>query len=421
MKKIKSFSELRSDTYYSASDKLSQMGHYKRSSSMSMYADEVEEREIIEDWTKFIKDQIKFGVIDVYIDGVICEMSVMIEFTSSGNMGMDSLICVLVPINIDDFKVYNKTDVYYDNIRYLTLSYNSNKEIRHIKIFNNFNTNGYNYNINIDRRNAIKLRTIISKIVALKYDGIELSENIKTYSINQFYSTTNEELNYSTYTNASDKLKINHPKRAKELLDWSEELKDRKDRNEYEDMYNKYSKYGKFNIEVAQSIYTSKTRKIVKEDLEDCVFNISFDFDYNSEYLCDNPLEKNDSVVRGSLSFDIFIIPNTYELFKKYREEYLSILIPYNLSKNSLEFLNTIDLVDISFNDRPSAGRFRNLLKKIFSKNSDYPSSGDGKMCDVIEYKFFAEKGISSDYGVSIEDLYKIIDNIPANKLYKEK
>lgn len=74
----------------------------------------------------------------------------------------------------------------------------------------------------------------------------------------------------------------------------------------------------------------------------------------------------------------------------------------------------------ISLSDRPSVGRFKNLIKNIFmNPNFDYPSGYNSyhSMYDLLECKILAECGYSSDYGLELKDIGNYIKSFNANKL----
>lgn len=400
MNRIKKFDELRSETYFRTSHELSKLGHHKRASDISLYADDVEKRESIDDWYQFIETQKEHGTMFVDIDGKNVE--VCIELQRVG----ESFMCILVPIDFKNFEIYNNGFTYFDNIKYLLYTDTYTDKI---DIYDYFNTTTDKFYINIDRKNAIRLRNIIFNL--LEISDIKISNDIRKHSINDFYTTTNEELNLSTYKSAADKLRKNHPKRASDLDKWIIDTKERKYRKNYNILYDKFSKYGVFDIEMLQYRYNGKNNDKVKTKLENCAFSISFDANDNIDAIEDG----------GSyLSFDLSIIPNNYEDFVIYGEEWLSFSIKYKASTGGITILNEIIFSEFTIINRQSAGRFRNLLRNIFSLKSDYPAYSGGRLCDFIQYDFFAKNGVSSDYGISIHDLYDAINNISANKLYKE-
>lgn len=83
--------------------------------------------------------------------------------------------------------------------------------------------------------------------------------------------------------------------------------------------------------------------------------------------------------------------------------------------------LTDADEDKIYISDRPSAGRFRNLLRNIFlNPNFNYPSgfTDDPYLYHKMEHLICAEYGFSSDYGFNIEDIGKFINTISANEIY---
>ena len=135
------------------------------------------------------------------------------------------------------------------------------------------------------------------------------------------------------------------------------------------------------------------------------------------------------------------IIPASKELLEKceeimpvpdlgngfYWSSIFSIDFKINNGKVELTKWNLWDYDDslsgqISFADRQSAQKFKNLLNKcIIDKESDYPSGYNNarNMHEVMERSILVGQSFSVDYGFELEDITDFISKISANELYK--
>ena len=76
----------------------------------------------------------------------------------------------------------------------------------------------------------------------------------------------------------------------------------------------------------------------------------------------------------------------------------------------------------ITIADRPSAGRFKMVLKNLFSNPGyGYPSSRTDctSQWEALERTILAECGFSSEYGFELEQVANFINTISPNTLYK--
>lgn len=142
MKHIKKFNELKSTTYYSAADKLSNIGHNKRSSKLNNYANDIElieleekerikkEKEIesqnrkYKEWQENIKKFSPFGLFKIKIDELVQDYYLVIDYCSDMFLDNDFMensriymhfpICIIPP-DIDTYNKLKELDYEFDN------------------------------------------------------------------------------------------------------------------------------------------------------------------------------------------------------------------------------------------------------------------------------------------------------------------
>ena len=173
----------------------------------------------------------------------------------------------------------------------------------------------------------------------------------------------------------------------------------------------------------------------------DFALDISFDelaFEDNFEF----EKEKDPNNINDvSLSFFIGLIPTSEELIKKCEE-----VMPesefgngmfwgmfFNIDfkvQNGRVILDKFGLGDydeglsgnVSFADRASAGKFKNLLKSIFT-NSDlnYPSgyTDVNSLYEKLEQVILIQQSFFSDYGFELKNVADFINTQSPNTMYK--
>lgn len=76
----------------------------------------------------------------------------------------------------------------------------------------------------------------------------------------------------------------------------------------------------------------------------------------------------------------------------------------------------------VTFADRGSVGRFKSLLKRMFTEPElGYPSgyTDQDNFYSMVQNKLCVEFGLSSEYGFSVEQVGDYIMSLPANEMYK--
>jgi hypothetical protein len=232
----------------------------------------------------------------------------------------------------------------------------------------------------------------------------------------------NEELNPQTYRKAARKLrKMGHEKRAKDIEDWA-------DLSKWKENIEEYSKFGKFKL----NILTEDGQRL-NDDFFLC---IQIDRDYFGDSI--DGIKEDEE---GEFLFFIGMIPTNRETIDKCEKTLpdsdlnngfywaMTLMLSFELKDSTIKFINykldnydTGISGDVSFADRASAGRFKTLLKNMFSnKDYNYPSgyTDFDNFYDMIYNVFGAEYGLSSDYGFSPEVITDFINTISPNEMYK--
>jgi hypothetical protein len=239
----------------------------------------------------------------------------------------------------------------------------------------------------------------------------------------------NEELNPMTYQRAAWKLKKKgHIGRAKELEDWSHKREKDESMIKWEKRVEEMSKFGTYKL----NIKNKDTGKVFTGDFH---LELIMDRDSFADQLDDMKSEG-----KGDFFITVGIIPTNKEVLDKCEEimpepEFYNgfywgmfIIMKFDLG-TSLEFKSfELDNYDssmageVSIADRGSAGRLRNLIKKLFTDPSlNYPSGyrDFDSFYDMIQQKFCIEYGLSADYGFDVEQVADFINTLSANDMYK--
>lgn len=245
----------------------------------------------------------------------------------------------------------------------------------------------------------------------------------------------NEELKPRTYLSAAKKLTdIGHTDRANALKDWAEETEKREDMGKWKERLQEYSPFGTYKV----NIVNPETEEKFTGDF---YLDINFDelsFEDSFEY----EKEKDPNNVSGvNIFFFIGLIPTSEEILKKCEEimpepEFgngmfwgMSCGIDFKvqsgeviLDKFTLEDYDENLSGNVSFADRASAGKFKNLLKSIFSNPElNYPSgyTDVDYMYQKLEQVILIRQGFSSDYGFELKNVADFINTQSPNTMYK--
>jgi len=246
----------------------------------------------------------------------------------------------------------------------------------------------------------------------------------------------NEELKPYTYVSAARKLtKMNQPERAKELKDWAHKRVLDDNIIEMEKIRQEYDRFGVFKMKMTNK----KTGKSVTGDFN---LYISFDPDgFSDNYL--SMKEDGSELESIFITFFIGLIPTSKELMA---ECHATLADPDqgNGFYWGLIFAPSFDIVDdqvviksihidnyddslsgdVTFVDRPSAGRFRTLMKNIVTDpNLGYPSGRNDvkEIWEGMEKTILVECELSSDYGFKLEDIGTAINKLNPNDIMTQK
>jgi hypothetical protein len=244
----------------------------------------------------------------------------------------------------------------------------------------------------------------------------------------------NEELKPGTYFSAARKLKkLGHTDRASELEDWGYNVESRENLVKWRDNLQDYSPFGLFKVKISGK----KGQQLVG----DFALFIQFDelaFEDSYEYLRQ---ENGDNIKGLSIPMFIGVVPTSEDLISKCEEvmpepEFgngfywgMFASIGFDIVNGKLVFTNFgLDSYDtgmsgnVSFADRSSAGRFKMLLKNIFTNpDLNYPSgyTDQTNFYKKLEEVVLAGAGLSVDYGVDLSTFADYIMTISPNTLYK--
>ena len=245
----------------------------------------------------------------------------------------------------------------------------------------------------------------------------------------------NEELKPSTYMSAAKKLTaIGHTDRANTLKDWSEQTEKREDMAKWKERLQEYSPFGTYKVNVVNPETEEKFTA-------DFALDINFD-ELSFEDSFEWEKEKDPNNVSGvNIFFFVGLIPTSEEILKKCEEimpepEFgngmywgMSCGIDFKV-QNGQVILDKFTLEDydenlsgnVSFADRSSANKFKNLLKSIFSNPElNYPSgyTDVDYMYQKLEQVILIRQGFSSDYGFELKNIADFINTQSPNTMYK--
>ena len=244
----------------------------------------------------------------------------------------------------------------------------------------------------------------------------------------------NEELRTGTYFSAARKLKkLGHTDRASELEDWGNKVESRENLVKWRDVLQDYSPFGLFKIKISGK----KGQQLVG----DFALFIQFDelaFEDSYEY---ERQQDADNIKGLSIPMFIGLVPTSEDLITKCEEvmpepEFgcgfywgMFVSIGFDIVNGKLVFTNLgLDSYDtgmsgdVGFADRASAGRFKMLLKNIFSNpDLNYPSgyTDEQNSYRKLEQVILIQSSFSIDYGVDLSTFADYIMTISPNTLYK--
>ena len=411
MKNIKKFKELNSSTYKSAADKMHNIGLHKRAQLLDDYSKDVYNMECFNNYISNISDCKKYGTFEIEYKGVKYEVTPKFSERYYEDLGYDfKIACKLYGDKLFNISEYGVP--FFDII-------GDDHGVYDIEFVSNFTITN---RIRIDRRNARKLKNIL--IANFKENEEELVESVEEISINEFYrESTYEELDTTNYVKVADKLRSKHPERARKLIDHAELVELQNKRKEYKLNLIKMDS-NRFNINIESYRYSKKNGKFtttkVLDSYNNCALYIYFDPKENYYNLSEAEQELESGDTRGCIEFYLKFMPESYD-------DYINIdtsdptylYFYYNLNKGSLK-ITSLSLSNFSFSDRKSSGRFLKIIKDIVDKKITYKNDSTKDMSYDIEYNFLAKYGVSSEYGLSMDDFVQVINKTSANELYRE-
>jgi hypothetical protein len=245
----------------------------------------------------------------------------------------------------------------------------------------------------------------------------------------------NEELRPRTYLSAAKKLTaIGHTDRANTLKDWANETEKREEMVKWKEQLQSYSPFGIYKVNVVNPESGEKFTA-------DFALDLSFDeLAFEDNFETEKELDSNNVNGVGILFF-IGLIPTSEEVLKKCEEvmpepEFgngmywgMSCGLDFKVQSGEVIFEKfTLDDYDeslsgnVSFADRASAGKFKTLLKSIFSNpDLNYPSGYNDadSLYQKLERVILIQQGFSSDYGFELKNVADFINTQSPNTMYK--
>ena len=245
----------------------------------------------------------------------------------------------------------------------------------------------------------------------------------------------NEELKPSTYFSAARKLtKLGDPGRASKIKEWGEKIEMRENLIKWKENLQTYAPFGIFKL----NIVNPKNGKKLTGDF-------ALDFNFDPDSFTDNyesEKEEDPDNIKGQyITFFLGLIPTSEELLQQSEEVMpapemsngfywgMCCSIGFEIINGVINFKGlSVDAYDdnlsgkITIADRPSAGKFKMVLKNLFS-NPDYGYPSSRTDCtsqwEALERTILTECGFSSEYGFELEQVASFINTISPNTLYK--
>jgi hypothetical protein len=273
----------------------------------------------------------------------------------------------------------------------------------------------------------------------------------------------NEELKSSTLLSASKQLRDMGNKssinRAEKLKEWSENASEREIYSEnlisWKENVKKYSKYGSFRLKMTSKLNGQSRKEAGYKEppvyMEDFYLGLSFDRSMFLDNLSEEAYAENDNDFDGDVydnyTAKIFLsaelIPKNKESLDKCLKNFpkkssgndifwggwvsgLWIIIDikvingnrFEISNLSVTEYDEYDTGGVSLTTS-SAQKLKNLLVSLFEdKSLNYPSTeGDSSQYDTLYKTILIEAGMSSDYGLTLDDIAEYIKSFPKHKL----
>jgi hypothetical protein len=233
----------------------------------------------------------------------------------------------------------------------------------------------------------------------------------------------NEELKSDTYLRASRKLKkLGHTDRAKELQEWGAKVERDEEMIKWKERMQDFGPFGTFKLNVENP-----------DTGESLVGDFYLDITFDELAFSDDP--------DGGFGHFVGIIPTSEELITKCDKLmpcaefgngfYWGFIfnLEYEIVNEQVQFkkFNFWDYDDnlsghISFADRSSANKFKNLMIKMYSDPQlGYPSGYNdaNDIWEKLNSCILVQNSFSSDYGFQLENVAEYIRTISPNLLYK--
>lgn len=226
----------------------------------------------------------------------------------------------------------------------------------------------------------------------------------------------NEELDFSTYLNASHKLKkLGHKDRASALTDWAI-------KQEWVRVREQYLPFGKFKI----NLHNKETNKTITDYFELVIQFDNMSFEDSFEY----SIEAGET--EFTMCFFIGLIPDKKETIDKCDKLiddfemdngfHWGGIALFDMELKDLRlkitkfYIENYNYSDFSFADRSSANNFKNIIIKLFSDPTfNYPFND----YNYLESELLVSNSLSVDYGFKLEDVADFMKTISPNTLYK--
>jgi hypothetical protein len=244
----------------------------------------------------------------------------------------------------------------------------------------------------------------------------------------------NEELTPRVYMSAAKKLSaIGHTDRANALKDWAGETEKREEIIKWKDRLQDYGLFGTYKM----NIVNPETKEKLTADF---YLDLSFD-ELAFEDTFESAKGEGSDVEDVGIPFFIGLIPTSEDTLRKCEEimpcaEFgngmywgMVLSLDFDVKGNQVKFKSfVLDDYDeglsgnVSFADRASAGKFKTLLKNIFTNPElNYPSGYTDVeyMYQKLEQVILVQQGFSSDYGFELKNVADFINTQSPNTMYK--
>jgi hypothetical protein len=244
----------------------------------------------------------------------------------------------------------------------------------------------------------------------------------------------NEELTPRVYMSAAKKLSaIGHNDRANALKDWAGETEKREEIIKWKDRLQDYGLFGTYKM----NIVNPETKEKLTADF---YLDLSFD-ELAFEDTFESAKGEGSDVEDVGIPFFIGLIPTSEDTLRKCEEimpcaEFgngmywgMILSLDFDVKGNQVKFKSfVLDDYDeglsgnVSFADRVSAGKFKTLLKNIFTNPElNYPSGYTDVeyMYQKLEQVILVQQGFSSDYGFELKNVADFINTQSPNTMYK--